>query len=441
MAVDSISMESLNRIFLGDEAWLTLIVLLTYIAVLVTGFAWRTFAPMGLLLYSAKPAVDLGYSFRFGILNLQGVAIVAFLCGLVLFSIIRYDARERAATYSATLLASVYFASALLSTLLFGHLTLAIPDLLRAGILIPIVFAGHAYFYMEKGRTTRFFVYILVLDLVAVIGYLQLSGIAPYTYHTYVEGTRIDRVTAGYYHPTGWNNFALFGVAFVVYILEATKSKAIKTFALASLLWWMPIVYLSILRSAYVSIALLIATYLILARRLALLLTLFIPAVLVFFLSSDFIVDTIERTMRALDTENYDNLLNRRVELWSELTGIIAGGSAINWLIGFGAYPIIDGVVVNDAHNDYLKVMFEAGLLGTIAYLGLVLLSVHHCWLQHQRGVNHEQRTLARLCIALFVAVAFYSISVRPTDYPTVMLFLFSLASYMIVSNHQPRNA
>jgi O-antigen ligase len=402
----------------------------------------RSFAPIGLFLYQLKPVINLGYKYKIAGINLQSITIIIFLVILTLYVLFAKQEKKSKEYYVAFVLITLYVTWVCLSTAINNPSVQALPDLLKSIILVPIFFGGYVYFYEPENRIRNMVVYLFVIDLITIIGYLQMMHVIPYSYRGYISGQIVGRVTCGYLGPRDYINFVIIGVAFIFYLTEVSKSSWVKIISWVSLGFWLPVVYYAYLRSGYIALLVFVTVYLYLKKKLGNLVFFMGLLVIGAMLATDTLFGIFEHTITSIETGSYEKLGHNRLGSWIQIFRYFFDGPVHKWLIGYGAFPVIHGHIINDAHNDCIKVLLETGFVGFALFyyfIGLCVKEAVKCMREHP---VREERALGGIAVALFVATGLYGITVRPSDYPVLLLFMVSMISYIFVSNHKvQRNA
>lgn len=435
-------MQDIAQIFTSSFGFYTaggLFVLL--IVCLIMGIT-GSFAPIGILLYQSKPFINLGYNYKIGGMNLQSLTIILFLGILSVYVLFAKKVEKSKGYYLTLALVILYVTWVCLSTAANNPSMQVLPDVLKSIILVPIFFGGYVFFYEPQNRVKNMVVYLVVINLITVIGYLQMIHIVPYTYHTTIGGQIVKRVTCGYFGPRDYINFVIIGLAFIFYLTDVSDRLWVKIVSWGSFAFWLPVVYYTYLRSGYITLLVLIMVCLFLQKKAGKLVLFVGIFVIVAMLAAETLSGIFEHTVTSIETGNYEKLGHNRLGGWIQMFRYFFDGPVHKWLIGYGAIPVFHGHVINDAHNDYIKVLLETGFVGfTLFYcfIGLCAKEAVKCMRKHP---VREERAIGGIAVALFVATGLYGITVRPSDYPVLLLFMVSMISYIFISNHKvQRNA
>ncbi|MDL2123255.1 MAG: O-antigen ligase family protein [Deltaproteobacteria bacterium] len=409
------------------------VLLIACVIMRVTG----NFAPVGIFLYQLKPIINLGYKYRIAGINLQSVTTILFLGILGLYVLFTKKVEKSKGYYLTLALVILYVTWVCLSTAANNPSMQALPDVLKSIILVPIFFGGYVFFYEPQNRVKNMVIYLVVINLITVIGYLQMIHIVPYTYHTAIGRQIVKRVTCGYFGPRDYINFVIIGLAFIFYLTDVSDRLWVKIVSWGSFAFWLPVIYYTYLRSGYIALFALIMAYFFFQKKTGKLILFIGIFVIVAMLVAETLSGIFEHTITSIETGSYEKLGHNRLGGWIQMFRYFFNGPVHKWLIGYGAVPVIHGHVINDAHNDYIKVLLETGFVGFAlfyCFIGLCAKEAVKCMREHP---VREERALGGIAVALFVATGLYGITVRPSDYPVLLLFMISMSSYIFVSKHK----
>lgn len=125
------------------------------------------------------------------------------------------------------------------------------------------------------------------------------------------------------------------------------------------------------------------------------------------------------------------NIANERFDLWLRIWWVITGGGNTEWgchfLQGYGlgsgfqAFPVIAKGICHDpnlqwhqAHNEYLQVLFQYGIIGLLLITGLIISTV--------KKISIRNVVLASSLIALLAdSLGFFPMRTSPIGYMAVM--------------------
>lgn len=414
----------------------TVVGLLLFFILIWLMFFFHSFAPVGVFLYILKPVIDLGYKYKLAGINLQSVTITLFLAALALYNVFN-NAEKKSNEYKLALSLLIGYALWItFSTLLHNPSAEIIPDLLKAIIIVPIFFGGYVYFFDLDRRLKNMIMFLCVINLITCLGYLQLAEIIPYDYNSYIGGKFVYRVTCAYKHPGDYMNYIIIGLSFILFLNSEYKHRGIKIFVWGSFIFWLPIIYYTYLRSTYVVLIIMVLLDLFFRKKYSELICFLCFLCLLCLLFSEKIYEIFYSTFRALENEDYRSLGHGRLGLIQDLIGYLFNNPKM-FFTGYGALPVINTEIINDAHNDYLKVLFESGIVGFFLFYSFVLLCIKQAVICVKKHPISEERGMGRIMLILCVGMAFYGLTTRPSDYPTILLFVFSMASYIFISYHK----
>lgn len=133
--------------------------------------------------------------------------------------------------------------------------------------------------------------------------------------------------------------------------------------------------------------------------------------------TSDYMMKRIEDTL-AGNSSGRDDLYSY---FWNYFT---EQASFLHYFIGRGANGTLE-IYYNYAHNDWLEIVVNQGLLGAVVY-AYYWLSFYKTW---KHSTNTEARTILALMILIFFAKAMFSMSYADMNYVTTSVLGYALAT------------
>lgn len=133
--------------------------------------------------------------------------------------------------------------------------------------------------------------------------------------------------------------------------------------------------------------------------------------------TSDYFLQRIEETIEG-DTSGRDNLYSFFWEYFSERADFV------NFLFGRGANGTLE-IYYNYAHNDWLEIAVNQGLIGVAVYVVYWVL-FYQTW---RRAINIEAKTIIALVGIIFFAKTFFSMSYGDMTYVCTSVFGYGLAT------------
>lgn len=205
-----------------------------------------------------------------------------------------------------------------------------------------------------------------------------------YTYESFFVGNRLS----GNVHPT---YLSMYAVVALLISLDSFFDKALKTFFRASWLFlailFLFFVFLLVSRAGILAMAIVIPFYLVTNLYKRIPTWLIISILFLFFLISGVLMFNNSRlnyTIEDISKEQIDETLQKdvRILIWKSAYGIINH----NWLFGVGTGDASkelkkefldrgysEGFYENlNAHNQFLEIQLENGLIGLILFLGIL---------------------------------------------------------------------
>lgn len=133
--------------------------------------------------------------------------------------------------------------------------------------------------------------------------------------------------------------------------------------------------------------------------------------------TSDYMMSRIESTMQG-NSSGRDKLYSY---FWRYFT---EEANALHYLIGRGANGTLE-IYYNYAHNDWLEIAVNQGLLGLIIY-AFYWLGFYKTW---KYAINSDAKTILALLLFIFIAKTMFSMSYADMTYVSTSLLGYALAT------------
>lgn len=186
-------------------------------------------------------------------------------------------------------------------------------------------------------------------------------------------------------------------------------------------------IVLSVKRSAVLASALIVLVYLLFYSRFSVnrhkrLLRLVIPLLLigsVFYFTDRYMSDTGDFIVERMHNIQEDKG-SGRLRIYEQVLDHLSMNRADEWLFGHGHYTVIQHIPMHkSAHNDFLEVLFDYGLIGLAIYLCLHLLLISQLWRLYKNSSQYFVSYLASYIIFFIMSMVSHLII-----YPTYFIYL-----------------
>ena len=428
---------------------LTYLLILCSIAIMGIAFTFWAYYDIKSFLFALlvfKPLVDLTWNgpsidIMGAKLNIQGgLALGTFV---VLGTYVLLVERPKITASVGWLLA--FAAVNCMSFLLGTKNGVACADFLRVISGIPILILGK-HVFCDRQVVRRFtLVFLAVLIVPYSLAFLQHIGVIKWGYHTTLLGEEVFRITGGYMHPFGLSRYLYIAVPLIFLIWTDSKSLKTKTllfcsFCLAGIFTVLTLFRMAIL--VFSSQCILWPWF----RKKR-----FTTITCAFVLIVAGIIS--EGLNKGLFTEQYQKLsqsrkmekvFNYRGAIWMGYVDLYQSGSNFQRLLGYGMYTDASKFqlaynenldISNDAHNDYIRILVENGLLGLICYLGFLLTLFSSIRKAVHKSRSEFARNYAIVAQIILISFLIMSITTRPTEEVTCFWYLLAVCSPIAVKS------
>jgi len=358
------------------------------------------------LLLLLRPCLDYftQQTFSAAGLNLNFAGIFAILAIVFsLFVILNNIGRvKRLPLFSAWL----FFLAALSASLITSiNLGTGITELLRLISTMLIFFVS--YILIESKRDLAnliktIIVSALIPSLVAVYQYLTQTGLTvPF------EGV-YNRVFGTFAHPNLLAFYLLLALALCfVILLTGDKKKISIVFYSGAALLFLITLFMTYTRSAWLGLLILVFMLGITRYRKFLL-------VAMILLSLSFIsVEQINTRLQSFTEKDPSSSIQWRLQLWSDSLDYFKQKPLLGYGVGTSNEVIIQNrgpqAGSSDAHNDYLRIALDSGLLGLLGFFFLIFSLLTSLYKIYRRQNKPHLKTLA--FVILILTGSFYLIS------------------------------
>jgi len=251
-----------------------------------------------------------------------------------------------------------------------------------------------AYYYFTKYKNKKG-LYIKTLLIVYLIPVLYGLWQA-LTQSNFIGFEDYNRLNSTYFHPNAFafNLFFLFVILFT--LILKTKNFPLKKYLKLYLILVFSLILLTLTRSVWIGLGIFIlALFLIYGRKYLLkIILVFLVLCFVFLVLNNYTSlkyynwDNIA-IIRRIHTSTY--LLSSwewRVKMWQEMSAYISQSPIIGHGINTYRYlrekQIYNPLESTYAHNDYLKILIELGIIGLLLYLNLIFQALKKIWQKYK---------------------------------------------------------
>lgn len=235
-----------------------------------------------------------------------------------------------------------------------------------------VYFAGFEIFSSDKGRVKRFFWVLISISLVTFLnGIFQgIFGFDLFRHKGFISDEAIRRLSASFVHPNDFGGYIILVLPLALAFLFPLKSKRQRIFLAVVFLLGTYCLLRTYSRGALFGFFIGLAAYLYFYNRKSCIL---LPVVFLLFMAAS--PKGVNRVKNMFIIEK--NTVWERTQLWRGALSMIKerpiAGMGINTYSNyFPMYKPKDYPDLRYAHNSYLQIWAEIGIIGLLAYLGLI---------------------------------------------------------------------
>jgi hypothetical protein len=392
-----------------------------------------------LAIFALRPAVDCFWNLRIfpggdRLWNLQSV--VGVLIPLTLLWNLLLRGRKIQWT-DVGLWFALYLISCTIGTLLFTVGTQSGADLLR----IALPFAFFLVAFEQSKRSESLLIPAFVLStyafLPAVTGLLQLCGILTPPEGAVTTGAHwVTRISGLYHHPYEIAMRCAVSIPFALMLGTHLPSRGGRRFMNLWAVGLVLIGFATLLRTTMVAITVeLFAWFWMSGKRVLAGVLIGLPLLLLPLVGP--VRTVILEAIRPLTSGAWYELGTGRAVLFAAQVSAFEQGSPLEKLVGRGLHSAPDiterfsplekismgqstfGEGNKGAHNQFLRVLDESGLVGLIAILGVMVCSVRVCLRGMKRNCDGEiDHDFARSTLTMLISFLVICLSFQPFDQP-----------------------
>lgn len=394
------------------------------------------------MLLIIRPSLDIFGSYVFVIspnlpsINIAGiVALISIIVSIILI----YRSQIRILTIPLSALFIFLFFIYGIFTVLSLHPIASMNELIRVSSFLLMYFTGYILINTKQDLTQIIWSIIISSIIPAIVGYIQLfNGAGLYTNPGFE-----NRIAGTFGHPNVLGYFLLIIIALIIYMyFENPSRKPLYKVLLITYGTLLGVLLLSTYtRGAWIGISLLLlGVSLIRYTKKTLIVTaiaipiMAISALSYIWVQTNIIYDlkpledipVISRVVGLFNGDPSDSIIWRQI-MWSDMYN----KALTRPIIGFGAGTIeiiveeVRGLSLGalEAHNDYIKILVEMGVIGLFSYIAFILGLLYSLLIR----IQSRKDTLLLIMTFLILAVYLSSIWDNLLRQTAVMWIFFGL--------------
>jgi len=388
----------------------------------------------------AMPVVSLG-SADYNVQTVQG----GFVAALGLLHVAASWKRPRVDSWPLAALVAVMGLSTLLRP---GMLQLASLARLVSGVLF-FAFAG-VYFTDARGVRRLAAGILAATGAIVLVGYLQVAGLVPYTWHIDWATLHLARVSGGYEHPGDLARLLLVTHPLALMLLWQSRTWHGRAVYLVFLGAAYGVLILSYHRMGWCVVLMELLMWLGLKRRVGTAVLVAAGVIGAVLIHWTFLAELF-RTLLFVFQSNTDlamaDFLSGRGHMFLDqgyLTHWLRSGPLVH-AFGFGTPRLeIQGIVYDQTDCDYLRVLVSYGVVGLVLYAATLV------WCLWQGiGLMREARAVREpfwqdvgvVTVVLTPAVALFAVTTYSLNYPILVWIFFAIVSIAVAARHRLQEA
>jgi len=271
-------------------------------------------------------------------------------------------------------------------------------------------------------------VMMLISLIPTIFSYLQVLGIFPFSYWDYLPIIgKIGRVSGGYRHPTGYLNYLVTLLPFLVYLFV---NKAIsKRFFWFWIFLTLPMIGRSFHRATIIIVLLQIFVFIFLMRKK---LTKYFAIIFFIFMMIIFFrpIWSLINQGGAITQLKFRGRTGSEDYAWSKYSRYFIEFPFYQQLIGFGSPKLPDDSY--DPHSDWLRITFNYGWIGLIFYVFFLVFNVLiFLFKLLKQKISSWINSPALIGLVLIMTIVLYSITMEPLRYSSFSWFCALVLGYV----------
>jgi len=348
-----------------------------------------------LLIRSSMDSFDVLLFGKLNLASILGIFIIAFSIDLIL--------RKTISIAKFTIIPfEVFLAISIISSIFSGYLTSSLADWLRYLSLYLIYLIAYNFVIKDKDYTHKLLEFMMYSAIIPIcMGFVQFFT------RTGNISDGLNRVYGTFVHPNPFAFYLLIIVA-VCYMVFITSGKTKKIIAAGIAVSSIILILFTYTRSAWIALfIILIIIFRQIKSKYKYLFLCLLAGVFIIY-QSDYIIGFFTARFNNISSSKMEeNSLATRLYIWSHMfkvsfnhpllgTGLSTFELYSEKALGFSAM----------AHNDYLRILFETGIIGLLSYLYLLYKVIIVSFKKTKRLKSPINTTIMWLFI-LFAAMSF----------------------------------
>jgi O-antigen ligase len=413
------------------------------VAVAATIFLFSSPRALILTVFVAKPVIDMLWfasSDSAGVsLNAQSLLSVGILgAALLVLAIKRIELPRRLLIAMLIVVATNLWA--VIATPGLGY---AAQYLIRIVCGFPLVFVVPAIVQQLPAPRRLLQLFFVVMGFVCLTVLLQPLGLLSYT--SFDAGR--PRATGFYYHPWDVARYMVILVPLVLAVLDKPGRER----SVRDLPYWLllalglVVTYFTFLKAAWLAVLFQVLLWFYLTgRKRTAFCVLAATVVLVAFPLRQGFTSVFYDLWKLSSAETRGQALSGRIFLWGEYWSGLRSAGIRDIVFGQGYRPAGWATTGAAVHDDYLRVLLMNGIVGLMAYLGLLMVVLRSLAkavrrLAVRRGVEWRIGVAVQCLLAAYILMG---ITADPSSYPSLTLYLWLLVGLVIgYANLEPEQA
>jgi hypothetical protein len=269
-----------------------------------------------------------------------------------------------------------------------------------------------------------------VMAIVCLTVLLQPLGLIPY--RSFDQGGTLPRATGFYYHPWDVARYMIILIPLLLAVLDDPERRTITR----GILYWpllamaLAVTYFTYLKAAWLAVLFQVLLWFYLTgRKKTAFWILIVSAVMVAFPLRSGFVSVFSDLWKLATPATRGEALSGRVFLWSQYWDGLRHAGLREILLGQGYLPRGWATTGAAVHDDYLRVLVMNGVVGLLAYLGLLIGALRYLRsmvrrLAARRGLEWRIGIAVQCLLGAYLLMG---ITADPSSYPSLTIYIWLL--------------